>query len=58
MRWLSVGVKCMTQRDARISLISYNHGYIILQVITNEEAERRGKAYDAEERTDLFDLSL
>ena len=27
-----------------------------LQVITNEEAERRGKIYDAECRTYLFDL--
>ena len=26
------------------------------QVITNEEAERRGKIYDAEGRTYLFDL--
>lgn len=27
-----------------------------LQVITNEEAERRGKEYDANGRTYLFDL--
>ena len=26
------------------------------QIITNEEAERRGKVYDAEGRTYLFDL--
>lgn len=29
---------------------------LLLQVITNEEAERRGKIYDAEGRTYLFDL--
>ena len=58
MRKLSVAARCMTRRDARISLISYNHGYIILQVITNEEAERRGKVYDVEGCTYLFDLSL
>lgn len=28
----------------------------VFQVITNEEAERRGKRYDAEGRTYLFDL--
>ncbi len=56
MRRLSVAVRCMTLKDAHISLISYNHGYIIVQVITNEEAERRGKVYDAEGRTYLFDL--
>ena len=30
--------------------------YLCMQVITNEEAERRGRVYDANGRTYLFDL--
>lgn len=35
-----------------------NHKFLLLsfKVITNEEAERRGKEYDANGRTYLFDL--